>query len=390
MRSPRSTRPVDKRPWQRRSVAELRKAFEQDANPRAKSESETGSRLRVGAGPSGLLSAPLRSAATLGNPCANKNSGPVAARVEKRGGRVADLRQVFDGSTAPLAPFLPFVNKALHASPAKAQLTGPVTVTTTVARTTEVATTPSPSSCVPSSKDSAGAAKLVLGNTPVKHGIGTFEALSRSTTTLGTVISTPARGRHACSEATMQSKSKTDGVGGWGKLQLARGASIWRRISGSFDKGKAREVDADTDHQLLATTFAVTPSPPLPETGQGRHAVYPVSHNDRPQRRSRYPSSWGRSAARKKTRATGPVVTLSRSNAPPSFSWGRKAAAAAFGVSRELGRMGDGQTRPDEEEEELVVVVVSTPRCKLHHPRPERVVNVSFCQDERLHREESR
>ncbi|KAH8887847.1 hypothetical protein GQ53DRAFT_271424, partial [Thozetella sp. PMI_491] len=113
-----------------------------------------------------------------------------------------------------------------------------------------------------------------------------------------------------------------------------------------------------------------------------------------PRFKSRYPSSWGRSAGSlfKKSRASSPVVTTEESQGctgtlehQPTVSWGRRAAAAAFGIGQRLKeRERSGQSSSSSAENLRLAVsdspsaapVVVTPQCSLQHPCPARPVNL--------------
>ncbi len=115
-----------------------------------------------------------------------------------------------------------------------------------------------------------------------------------------------------------------------------------------------------------------------------------------PKARSRYPSSWGKSVGESfKKSCASPVLTISKSwghegagESRGNVSWGRKAAAAAFGIGQRLkereraGESSSSNALPGKIAHREGpagggdIPIIATTQCGLQHPRPSRVVNL--------------
>ncbi len=121
--------------------------------------------------------------------------------------------------------------------------------------------------------------------------------------------------------------------------------------------------------------------------------------------RSRYPSSWGRSAGNpfKKSRASSPILTTEEGRGSAmsaerrqTVSWGRRAAAAAFGIGQRLKERERNEESSSSSSDDLSSAwgagtgegpIIATPQCATEHPRPTRVLNldrfVTLCREKR-------
>ena len=114
--------------------------------------------------------------------------------------------------------------------------------------------------------------------------------------------------------------------------------------------------------------------------------------------RSRYPSSWGRKTGKHvKKGLASPVLTTDKGQGSSVFSerqakasWGRKAAAAAFGIRQRLHRSGSSAagTAPSSwvpSQGATQLPIVATTQCDLQCPRPAQLINFkkfdTYCQE---------
>ena len=150
------------------------------------------------------------------------------------------------------------------------------------------------------------------------------------------------------------------------------------------------------DAHLSAAQFEAPSAGAKREVLQGRSPSKP---------RSRYPSSWGRKTGKHvKKGLASPVLTTEKGQGSAVFSerqakasWGRKAAAAAFGIRqrlREWERDGDRSgsssagTAPSSwapRQGATQLPIVATMQCDLQCPRPAQLVNFekfsTYCQE---------